>query len=362
MTSISSGGDAAQATEYADLTLLELMGLLLSRWRLLLGLPIVAGTILVAVSFLVPNTYTATVTFVPEVRREGMLPSGIAGIAGQFGISLGGESSESPRFYAQVVESRELLERLLLSHYANPKTPGGDSADSVTLLSLLEVKGHNRLDSLANGVRALDDRLHVRVDNQTRVVRVSVESRYPALAAEIANRVVKYLNEFNTRTRQSQASERRKFVELRVADGEHALREAEEALRSFYERNRSWQQAPQLVFEEGRLRRQVEIWQEVYLTLRREYETARIEEVNDTPVITVLDSAIPPAKKSRPDRPFLAAGGIAIGLIASVLIALVGRYFERAQTEDSGRYRALANLASRVRGEAARVPDPRRSP
>ena len=53
--------------------------------------------------------------------------------------------------------------------------------------------------------------------------------------------------------------------------------DAEEQLRGFYERNRSWQQSPQLTFDEGRLRRQVEIRQEVYLTLRREYETARVE-------------------------------------------------------------------------------------
>src|SRR5439155_11813143 len=33
----------------------------------------------------------------------------------------------------------------------------------------------------------------------------------------------------------------------------------------------------------GRLRRQVDVRQEVYLTLRREYETARIDEANDTP-------------------------------------------------------------------------------
>ena len=55
-------------------------------------------------------------------------------------------------------------------------------------------------------------------------------------------------------------------------------------------------------FEEGRIRRQVEIRQEVYLTLRREYETARIEEVNDVPIITVVDAAVPPVEKSWPKR------------------------------------------------------------
>src|SRR5205823_6630604 len=133
----------------------------------------------------------------------------------------------------------------------------------------------------------------------------SLDAAYPVLAAAVANRFVAYLNDFNTKSRQSQARERRKFIEQRLADGEGELRTAEESLRTFYERNRSWQQSPQLVFEEGRLRRQVEIRQEVYLTLRREYETARIEEVNDTPVITVIDRAVPPREKARPQRKLL---------------------------------------------------------
>src|SRR5438132_8548828 len=46
----------------------------------------------------------------------------------------------------------------------------------------------------------------------------------------------------------------------------------------------------------------VDIRQEVSLTLRREYETARIEEVNDTPVITVIDPPVPPHERSSPKR------------------------------------------------------------
>src|SRR5207302_3590136 len=126
------------------------------------------------------------------------------------------------------------------------------------------------------------------------------DAAYPVLAAAVANRFVAYLNDFNTKSRQSQARERRKFIEQRLADGEGELRTAEESLRTFYERNRSWQQSPQLVFEEGRLRRQVDLRQEVQRTLRREYETARIEEVNDTPVITVIEPATLPTQPSAP--------------------------------------------------------------
>jgi len=251
----------------------------------------------------VPPTYTATTTFVPEARAQARLPAGLAGLAGQFGIPLGTDASQSPRFYAQVAKSKEILKRLLLTSYPNPQ---GDKAtpDSVTLLETLRRGGKTREDSLQRGVKKLSRLIVVTPDNQTNIVSVTVTSRFPSLAAAVANSLVDYLNEFNTKTRQSQARERRKFVEQRLTDGEGALRLAEEQLKSFNQLNRSWQQSPQLAFEEGRLRRQVDIQKELYLTLRREYETARIEEVNDTPVITVIDPRNFPRRKRVPSEPF----------------------------------------------------------
>ncbi len=98
------------------------------------------------------------------------------------------------------------------------------------------------------------------VDNQTSILTLSVEAKNAVLAAEVANCLIGYLNDFNATVRQSQAREKRKFAEERVLDGERELREAEDSLGDFYDQNRSWQTAPQLVFREGRLRRQVEVF------------------------------------------------------------------------------------------------------
>src|SRR5207253_2564140 len=308
----------------------EFANVLSRRRHTLLAIPIMAAVIVGAISLLVEPTFTAVTTFVPEARpQSSTLPSSLVGLAGQLGVSLGGEASQSPRFYAEVIKSRELLERILLAHYQDP-AGNPVAGDSVTLLRILRVRGKSLADSLQEGVKELDKRITGRADNQTNIVRLSVESHYPTIAALVANRIVEYLNEFNTKTRQSQARERRKFVEARIADGDRDLRQAEDELRGFYEMNRSWQQSPQLVFEEGRLRRQLDIHQEVYLTLRREYETARIEEVNDTPVITVIDVAVPPQKKSKPKRSLLVLLSLMLGTIASA-VWVVGETYLRRQ-------------------------------
>jgi len=326
-----------------DITLLDLGTVLVRHWRMVLGLPVVAGIAALLISFAMRPSFSANTTFVPEAGPNSRLPAGLAGLAGQFGLSIGADASRSPRFYADVLKSREVLERVLRSHYADPR-PTAQHGDSILLLDLLELRGRSAADSLSKGVRRLRNLISTQIDNQTSIVRLTVDSRYPDLAAGMANRLITYLNDFNAQTRQSQARERRKFVEQRVTSAELELRAAEGTLRSFLERNRSWQQSPQLVFEEGRLRRQVDIRQEVYLTLTREYETARIEEVNDTPVITVIDPAVPPQLRSSPRRSLLVGLGIILGAVLGVFVAFGREYLARSRRAADMSYRTFTGV------------------
>ena len=329
-------------------SVLEILNVLLKRWRIVLGLPIGVAVFVVALSFLIRPTYTGTTSFVPEVRSEGGVPAGLAGLAGQLGISFGAEASQSPQFYAELVKSRAILQRLLLALYENPRS-SGQVADSTNLLAILRPGGRNHADSLERGIKKLAKLLSVGVNSQTNIVTVKAELPYPSLAAAVPNKLVGYLNEFNAQTRQSQARERRKFTEQRVVAGEQELRDTEEALKRFYQANRSWQQSPQLVFEEGQLRRQVDMRQELYRTLRREYETARIEEVNDTPVITVIDAAVAPQEKSGPKRKLWAFLAFAVSAVFGVFWAFGAEYVDRAKRHQDEPYRDLASTARQIR-------------
>jgi uncharacterized protein involved in exopolysaccharide biosynthesis len=228
-----------------------------------------------------------------------------------------------------VIRSRALRERLLLARFPDPR-PGAAPGDSATLLALLRVGGRTRADTLERGARRVGNLLQIQIDNQTRIVRVTARSRYPTLAADVANRVVAELNVFNAGTRQSQARERRAFVESRILEVRQSLRDAEDRLRRFHETNRSWQQSPEMTVEESRLRQQVELARELYVTLSREFETARIEEVNDTPVLTVIDPAVAPSRRSFPRRRVALAMGLMFGFLGGALWVLGSDYWKRA--------------------------------
>ena len=334
-------------------TLVGALNALLKRWRMVVGVPAAAAVLTVLVSLVIPPTYTATTTFVPEARQQGRT-TGIAGVATQLGFPFGNDPTQSPQFYASVLRSRELLERVLLARYAPPGANEG-TVDSTTLLRILRVKGRTPADSLARGVKRLNRRVSVRVDNQTNIVRVSVDAAGPELAAAVANRLVQYLNEFNTLKRQSRARWRRRFTEERVAAADSELRRAEEAVKTFYERNRGWQEAPELAFEQTRLRRQVDVGQEVYLTLKRDYETARVEEVNDTPVITVVDLAVPPPRRSHPDLALLVPLAVVLGGMVAAFGAFAAEQMSKLRRDEDDEYREFAGLLRHARQRVSRL-------
>ena len=137
-------------------------------------------------------------------------------------------------------------------------------------------------------------------------------------------------------TRQSTAGERRRFIEGRVATSEQQLQHAEDALRTFYERNRQLQTSPQLRFEEQRLTRQVTVQQDLYLNLRREYETARIEEVNNTPVLTIIDQPAIPGRRSRPQRAItVLLVTLVVGILASALAIMLQHHHDLLASGDA---------------------------
>jgi uncharacterized protein involved in exopolysaccharide biosynthesis len=99
----------------------------------------------------------------------------------------------------------------------------------------------------------------------------------------------------------------------------------------------------------------VTIGQEVFLTLTRENETARIEEVNDTPVITVIDPAITPNERSSPRRTILVILAFAFGGIVAVFWAFGAEYLGDDRRHQQADYVRLSQLSRQVRSDLRRL-------
>ncbi len=293
---------------------------LLKHGRVLLGVPIVLATAFVGISLLLPRGYTAAGTFAPQASANSL--ARFSGVAAQLGLSLPSQqASESADFYADLLGSRHVLSQLVRTRYQ--RGPGSDTS-SATLIELYRIHGEDSARREDRAVQKLRRAIDVSVTSKTGVVSFRVTSTDPHLSMEIANRALEIVNQFNLERRQSRAGEERRFVEGRLEDGRTDLRIAEDRLQSWLQQNRDYRDSPRLMFEYQRFQNEVTLKEGVVNTLAQAYEQARIDEVRDTPVLTVIDE---PTIPSRPDSRHLVAKALLcliLGGMAALLLVAVG--------------------------------------
>jgi uncharacterized protein involved in exopolysaccharide biosynthesis len=168
-------------------------------------------------------------------------------------------------------------------------------------------------------VRRLRKAIDVDVNVRTGVVRFSIEARTPALAKALAESTLTALNTVNVNLRKEQAAAERSFTSERAHNAWEDLQTAERALADFYSRNRSIVNSPTLQLLEGQLKRQVDMAQQVYVQLRMQEEQAALQEVRNTPTISVIDPPLAPVKRSWPKRLLALVLGGSLGLAVALI-------------------------------------------
>jgi uncharacterized protein involved in exopolysaccharide biosynthesis len=240
----------------------------------------------------------------------------------------------TPDFYASLCQSRDVLQAVLMSPFADAGTNNGQLTP---LLDILNVKGESLSERLFRGMKIIEPRVRARASRRTGLVTLTVRMRDSQLSADVAARIIRLVNDFAVQRLQLRSAVERRFVQQRLQQAESELRAAEDEHLSFLQANRSFRESPLLLFEATRLERRVQVRQEVFLTLTREFEQARIAEVRDTPVLTIVDAPVPPFRRSAPQRRLMVVIGsllFVLGAAALVLALELGKRIGTPMTED----------------------------
>lgn len=335
---IPAAADATSEPDPTPVSVVSLVNVVLRYRRQVLVTALLATAASVGLTMLSDRTYTATATFLPQSDRPN---PNMAGLAAQFGLNLQtGDGARSPQFYADLLKSRGLL-------HAAVTAPLTTSDSGAARQTLAEVLGGDEPDPALRqdeAARELGKRTGVGVSTRTGVVTLTVRLEDPELAREAADQLLRLLNQFNLQTRRSQASAEREFVERRLEDVRRDLRAAEARLEAFYVRNRDYGNSPMLRFEQERLAREVSLQQQLFSTLVQSYEQAKIDEVRDTPVITLIEPPVAPIRPDARGLPFKAILGFAVGAMLGILIAFVRHALARARNIGSAEYEELSAL------------------
>ena len=318
-----------------------------ARW--IVGISAAFVVIAVVATVFGRREYEAVSEFMPQTRQPDA--GNLTGLAAQFGFSVAGMgTNESVDFYAELVRSKDLLTEAVTTTYRFPASTEPD-ADTLsgTLIELLEIEAETEEERLWAAVQELNDRVAVSPNIKANVVNVRTRTPWRALSVQLNRRIIDLVNVFNLEKRQSQARAERDFVGRRLAEARSELREAESELQRFLEENRAGS-SPRVRFEEGRLQRAVDLRQQVVNTLVQSHEQARIDEIRDTPVITVTDS---PEGSSHPVGNSLLLNVLLAGfagLVVASCAVFLREYLARERRENPSDYGAFERQKSWILG------------
>lgn len=336
--------DRETANEDDEISLLAFANVLLRWRRMIVALGGIGAALGLGSALLSTRVYTSGATFFPQGSDAST--SGLAAAASQFGIRVPTSGGAwGPPVYVELLTSRALLEPMARDSFVVIER----GRKRIALTDLLNVNDPSEALRWDRAVSALRGLVKAREAKALSAVEVTVTTKWPSLSLALAQHLVRAVNQFNLETRKSQATAERQFAEAQAGEAEGALRSAEDRLQTFLQENRAIAGSPELSFQRDRLQREVVLRQQIYTTLLQNREEAKIREVRDTPVITVLeDPRLPVVADPRGSVGKTMLGGLAgamIGVLTAFLMqALVG--VRRARTEEAQEFFSLVEQAT----------------
>ena len=297
-----------------------------------IGIPLLLAIIYV---FIATPQYSSYISINPVNEHSNNAVSGLQGIASTIGMDIGANDNSS--FYIpDIVNSRILKEAIIYNKWNTKKYNdnvnlidyweiGKDSGFSFRSLFINNKHIIKDIEDLESALGKLTQQISV-TEEESGLMIISVLMEEPKLAADIANYIANYVKSYISEEMTLQSTKFRIFIEERLKSSKIDLRVIEEKLNLYRKNHPLALDTPDLQLERARLIRDVEINQEVYLTLLTQYELAKIEELKETPVINVLDNAEAPIRKDSPKRKLLVILGLISGLFFGSMFTLL-KYF-----------------------------------
>jgi len=246
-----------QLIEEDEISLLDLLTVVVENLKLLVVGPLVAGLLALGISFLITPTFTAKTTVIPPGQSSGGGAAALLGQLGGLGGLVGGAAGiKTPTDqYLAYLESNTLRDELI---------------EKFKLRERYEAKyQQDARNGLKNNVKAT-------ADKKSGLIQIEVDDKDPKFAADLANAYVEALSHMIGQLALKEAKVKRELLEHQIT----------EATQKSY-------QSPF-------------VREAIIQSLVREYETARLDERKDNPFLAQVDVAEVPELKAKPKKALIA--------------------------------------------------------
>ncbi len=299
-----------------DINILEIIGFLWSKRKFLVIFTGIVTLLGILYALLSTPMFESKLTLYPA-EQEKDVNSGLKQVAAQFGF--GGFSTSNNYNIPDVVKSRRIRKKIVAQKWKTLKSKN----KKIELIEFWGINEKNKRLQRELAIKRLSDLLSVSTYDETGLITISILTEDPLLSAEIVNYVGDEVQNYIRNEQQSQSKKNRLFIEKRLLTAKKELSDAEEALKNFKEVNRVITESPEIHLQYNRLKRDIELKQEIYITLEKQKELALIEEQKNLPIINILDIGEVAIRKSKPKRVLIIFSSFFLGFLLSIISVFI---------------------------------------
>ena len=281
--------------------------------------------------------------FIPKYTSEAILfvsiennsNSALSGLARQFGFNTGGNSNielSSSVLYPEIVQSRAFATQLLQKEFFTEKFD-----QKLPLIAILSYG----TEPLEFSIDTMIMRTYKRIPSMIKFkedvpwLDLMVTTEEPKFSQDLAIEVLAELDILQRKFKSQKVIEKKTYIEQQINIAQAELERLEERLKYFRETNRKVDSSPTLLLKQERLMRDAEVQKGIFLTLKQQYELTKIEEVQKSSFVQVVDEPSLPISISNPPKiSSYILGGLA-GLFLGLCVAFLIEYFSIQNTSET---------------------------
>ncbi len=344
------------------------------RWLIVCG-ALLAGLIAAGVTLVIPPTFTARATFLTPQQQGGTAANMLASLGALAGLAGASAGVKTPGDqYVALMQSRTVADRII---------------ERFHLMQVYEAKYRE------SARKVLEKNVRVTLGKKDGLISIEVDDEDPQRAAQMANRFIDELRALTDTLALTEAQQRRVFFEAQLKQTRDKLAAAQRALQSSGFNSGALRAEPKAAAE-GYARLQAELtaaevrlqtlrrslvdsapevqqqqaaaaalraqlerlevprevntdtdyigkyrefkYQETLFELfSRQYESARLDESRDGALIQVVDTALPPERRSKPKRALTAIGTTVAAFVLLSLLVVLRAAWRESMTRDENR-------------------------
>ncbi len=208
------------AMEKNEIDILDILIILAKHKKFIIITTLIVSIAAVIYSLVVPEKWTSTATFKPTISNNSEIGMFSSIMSGDISSLLGGSQEQSELI--DVIKSRTFLEPVI---------------DKFDLIDYFEIEHEDPYYVRETTLKTFrEEILSVELDQETGIFSISIITKNRELSADIANYLVRELEDYLQNVRMTKGKEERQFLEKRISEINDQLVKYTEELKEFQQK------------------------------------------------------------------------------------------------------------------------------